>query len=77
MSFKEATDSLFKQVDHATLAKALGVSVATVRQARLSPTAKSFRAPPKNWQYAVIRLAEKNIMVNRQLIDEVRQELSS
>ena len=74
MNFKEATDALFDQVDHSTLAKALGVSVASIRQARLKPSAKAHRAPPKDWPFAVIRLAEKQIMANRKLIEEVRRE---
>ena len=31
MDFKEATDELFARIDHAELAEALGVSIATVR----------------------------------------------
>lgn len=74
MDFKEATDMLFGQVDHADLAEALGVSVATIRQARLNPGAKARRAPPKNWAFAVVRLAEQQIMRNRDLIEKVRKE---
>jgi hypothetical protein len=74
ISFKEATDALSGQIDHAVIAKALGVSVATIRQARLSPKARAHRAPPKNWQFAVIRLAEQQIMRNRRLIEEIRKE---
>ncbi len=73
MSFKEATDILFEHADHAELAKALGVSVASVRQARLNPDAKAHRAPPKEWSYAVIRLAEQQIMRSRSLIEFVRK----
>ncbi len=54
MSFKEATDVLFDQADHSDLAKVLGVSVATIRQARLNPSAKAHRTPPKDWPYAVL-----------------------
>ncbi len=77
MTFKSATDVLFDQVDHADLAKALGVSVASVRQARLNPDAKAHRAPPKDWPYAVIRLAEQQIMRNRQLIEAIRKEIAA
>lgn len=72
VTFKEATDALVGQIDHAELAKALGVSVATIRQARLSPSAKAHRAPPKDWQFAIIRLAEQQIMRNRKLIERIR-----
>ena len=77
MSFKEATDSLFCQADHSDLAKALGVSIASIRQARLRPEARAYRAPPKDWPFAVIRLAEQEIMRQRELIEKVRREVSS
>lgn len=75
MGFKEATDALFDHIDHADLAEALGVSVASIRQARLSAGAKARRTPPKDWPFAVIRLAERQIMRNRELIEKVRREM--
>jgi hypothetical protein len=72
MNFKEATDGLFDRVSHEELAEALGVSVASIRQARLSPSAKAYREPPKDWERAVIRLAEKRVWHCRKLIDQVR-----
>jgi hypothetical protein len=72
MNFKEATDGLFDRIDHAELADALGVSVASIRQARLTPSANAYREPPPNWQDAVIRLAEKRVFHYRRLIDQVR-----
>ena len=75
MDFRSATDTLFDHVDHEALAKALGVSVASIRQARLQEAAKGRRTPPKDWPYAVIRLAEQQIMKSRQLIEAVRKEL--
>jgi hypothetical protein len=72
MDFKEATDELFERVDHSELAEALGVSVATIRQSRLIPSAKAYRTPPANWEAAVIRLAEKRVWHYRKLIDQVR-----
>lgn len=74
MDFKKATDSLFARVDHRELAKRLGVSVATIRQARLRPNANAHRTAPENWRDAVIRIAEAQIMRYRKLIDEMRQE---
>ncbi len=73
MNFREATDCLCEKVDHEDVARALGVSVQSVRQARLDDTARARREPPKDWPYAVIRLAEQQIMRNRQLIDMVRK----
>jgi hypothetical protein len=75
MDFRAATDTLFERVDHEALASALGVSVASIRQARLQDAARGKRAPPKEWHYAVIRLAEQQIMRNHALIDEVRKEV--
>jgi hypothetical protein len=59
MDFKEATDGLFDRIDHAELAEALDVSVASIRQARLSRTAKAYREPPSNWEGAIIRMAQE------------------
>ena len=72
MNFKEATDGLFDRIDHAELAESLGISVASIRQARLSPNARAYREPPKNWEDAVIRLAEKRVWHYRRLIEQVR-----
>jgi hypothetical protein len=74
MNFKKATDSLFFRIGHRELAKRLGVSVATIRQARLRPDASAHRTAPENWREAVVRIAEAQIMRYRKLIDEMRQE---
>ena len=74
MTFKEATDGLFHRIDHASLASALDVSVATIRQARLREGASAFRAPPAEWKRGVIRLAERQIAHNRALIEALRAE---
>jgi hypothetical protein len=73
MNFKEATDGLFDRVDHETLAKKLGVSVASIRQARLKPEAGAHRSPPEDWQSAVIRAAEERVCHYRNLIDRLRE----
>lgn len=73
MNFKDATDGLFDRISHEELADALGVSVASIRQARLPETAKARREAPKNWQEAVIRLAEKRLKHYRQLIEQLRK----
>jgi hypothetical protein len=72
MDFKEATESLCAGLSHEELAQALGVSVATVRQARLRPDAKAHRRPPERWRAAAIRLAEKRVWHFRQLIEQLR-----
>jgi DNA-binding GntR family transcriptional regulator len=71
MNFKKATDRLFSRVDHEDLAKALKVSVASVRQARLSPDALAHRSPPRGWENAVLRLAEERVRHFQKLIEEI------
>jgi hypothetical protein len=72
MTFKKATDRLFSRIDHEDLAKALQVSVASIRQARLSPHALAHRSPPPDWENAVLRLAEEQEWRLRKLIEEIR-----
>jgi hypothetical protein len=76
MNFKDATDGLFDRISHDVLAGTLGISVSSIRQARLPETAKSYRQPPTGWQFAVIRLAEQQIMKQRALIESVRKEIA-
>jgi hypothetical protein len=73
MEFREAIDGLCEGVDHGDVAKALGVSVQTVRQARMRPNTNAHRSPPKDWQDAVIRLAEERVWHYRKLIEGIRQ----
>ena len=72
MNFKQATDRLFSRVDHQDLAKALGVSVASIRQARLRPDALAHRSPPPEWENALVRLAEERVGHFRELVEEIR-----
>lgn len=58
MNFREATDVLFAQIKQEELAKALGVSVQTIYQARADEESKGYRSPPAGWEKAVIKLAE-------------------
>jgi hypothetical protein len=76
MNFREATDVLFGRIEHEKLAKALGLSVASIRQARLSRTAKAHRQPPPGWQRAVIRLAQERIARFRGLIERLKRDNS-
>jgi hypothetical protein len=57
MDFKKATDELLVGISHQDLATALGVSVATVRQARLNKSAKAHRNAPDGWESVVARMA--------------------
>jgi hypothetical protein len=72
MNFREATNGLFDRVDHQDLADRLGVSVASIRQARLRPEAGAHRAPPQDWRDAVLRLAEERVAHYRKLIEHLR-----
>jgi hypothetical protein len=72
MRFREAIDGLCERIDHGDVAKALGVSVQTVRQARMRPETHAHRSPPEDWQDAVIRLAEERVWHYRKLIEEIR-----
>ncbi|MEO8131124.1 MAG: hypothetical protein ABI822_28755 [Bryobacteraceae bacterium] len=56
--FRKTTDELFTVISHAELAKALGCSVATIRQARMDASAKSHRKPPQGWEKVVAKLAD-------------------
>jgi hypothetical protein len=71
MNFKDATDGLFDRIDHAKLAEALGVSVASIRQARLNRTAKAYREPPSNWEEAIIRMAQERVAHFQKLAQRV------
>jgi hypothetical protein len=68
MNFREATDGLFSRVSHEDLARALGVSVASIRQARLNQHAGAHRTPPPNWEQAIAKIAENRIGHYRKLI---------
>lgn len=59
MDFKTATDRVAGCISHAEIAEAAGVSVQTIRQARLDPSAPGHRPPPANWQAVLARLAQE------------------
>jgi hypothetical protein len=72
MDFKNATDSLFSRVAHGDLAKALGVSVALIRQARLNAGAVARRSAPVGWEKAALRLAEERSRFYAKLAERLR-----
>ena len=77
MDFKKATDSLFERISHEDLADALGVSVASIRQARLGPSANAYRQPPSNWQAAVARVATQRAKRLQNLIENLNESRKS
>jgi hypothetical protein len=73
MDFRDAVDLLCSKLDHADVAKSLEISVQGVRQARMDPKTGAFRSPPKDWENAIIRMAEDRIWHYRKLIEQIRE----
>jgi len=72
MDFRKATDDLLAaSISHQELADALGVSVATVRQARLDETAKAHRNAPEGWEAKVAKLARSKAASLGRLADRL------
>lgn len=71
MDFKTATDRVAGCISHAEIAEAAGVSVQTIRQARLDPSAPGHRPPPVGWQAVLVRLAREHSAQMSQLADEL------
>jgi len=59
MDFKRATEELMAGMTRGEIAEALGVSEATVRQARLDESANAHRNPPEGWEAKVAKLAKQ------------------
>jgi hypothetical protein len=59
MDFKTATDRVAGCISHAEIAEAAGVSVQTIRQARLDPSAPGHRPPPAGWREVLAQLARE------------------
>jgi hypothetical protein len=71
MSFRDAIDRLGERVTHEQVARALGVSVASVRQYRLAESAKAHRSPPKSWEQELAQLARLRARELNALADEL------
>jgi hypothetical protein len=59
MDFKNATTELMTGIRIEAIAKALGCSAASIRQARLPEGAKARRTPPVGWVGPLAHLAER------------------
>ncbi len=70
--FRKATDELLANITHEELAKVLGCSVATLRQARLAEAAKAHRKQPEGWEKAVAKLAENRSAALSKLADRLK-----
>jgi len=57
MDFKTATDRVAGCITHAEIAEACGVSIQSIRQARMDPSSPSYRNPPAGWEAVLARLA--------------------
>jgi len=77
MNFKKITDDLFVSVSHDELAEAIGVSVATIRQARLDERAKARRSPPPGWEMGALKLAEARARHFERLAERLRAAIQT
>ncbi len=59
MDFKTATDRVAGCITHAEIAEACGVSLQSIRQARMDPSSPSYRNPPVGWEGVLARLARE------------------
>ena len=59
VNFIQATDALTGCPTHPDIAKEAGVSVQTIRQARLAPDHPNNRPPPAGWEQAIANLARE------------------
>jgi hypothetical protein len=59
MDFGTATDELMGGLTRADIAKALGCSLSSVRQAKLGDGNAARRSPPQGWEGPLAALAEK------------------
>ena len=74
MDFREAIDRLGERITHEQAARALGVSVASVRQYRLPPEANAHRSAPSGWAKVLARLARNRIRELGELADELDRQ---
>jgi hypothetical protein len=71
MDFKTATDRVGGCITHGEIAEAAGVSIQTIRQARMDPESTSYRKPPPGWQGSLARLARQRSEELAALADEL------
>ena len=74
MDFREAIDRLGERVTHEQAARALGVSVASVRQYRLPPEANAHRSAPIGWADVLARLARERAHELTELAEELEAQ---
>lgn len=74
MDFKEATDRLADCVTHQEVADAAGVTLQTIRQARLDPSNANYRSPPQDWQRILAKLARQQGRAMDKLADQLERD---
>jgi hypothetical protein len=62
MTFVEATNVFMVRVTLKDVARSIGCSTQTLKQARLSPKTTHHRRPPKGWEAVLVQLARARIM---------------
>lgn len=73
MTFSEASAELKRCPTDEDLAGELGVSVQSVRQARMEETSASYRSPPPSWPAAIARLARARAAELEQLAERLEE----
>lgn len=77
MDFKTATDRVSGCISHAEIAAAMGVSLQTVRQARMDFSAPGHRPAPAGWQVVLAQLARERSKELSVFADELNPEPTS
>lgn len=72
MDFREAVTRLTERHTRADLARELGVSFASVKQALLPETSAATRPPPAGWPAVLARLADERAERLQELAAELR-----
>ena len=74
MNLRDAATILGRVVTTADVARALGASPHSVRQARLVTGASGYRHPPEGWQRACAKLARKRIRELERLVTALEKD---
>jgi hypothetical protein len=73
-TFKQATDE--RGVPATNLAEILGLEPQTIRQMRLDPSNKGYRARPEGWEEIIARLARQRGWQLSSLADDLEKQQS-
>lgn len=72
MEFRKATDELLSSLTAEDLAKEIGCSKQSVKQARMKSDSASYRSPPDGWEKAAAKLADRQAAKLSRLADQLR-----